>query len=301
MKILMTGSQGFIGSLLRKRFAQTPWTVVEFQGDILELEDLKKYFFEGCQWDFVIHLAAIGNVPECEANPARAYEVNAVGAFMIADAIGKYCPRAQLIFSSTGQVYDLSGDLREPIGESHPVGPGNAYAKTKRAAELYIQDCFNGFSGSYVILRIFNHSHKTQSPDFFMPTVYQQIIKKKDANNAVELEVGNMDVERDIGAVQDLVEAFYKIISGNKRGQEVYNLCSGVGKSLRRVVQEMASALGLEVSLKVIPERVRQGDPLRMIGSSEKFCLDYGWSPRHAPNEKELVRSFLSDGTAGDL
>jgi GDP-4-dehydro-6-deoxy-D-mannose reductase len=134
-----------------------------------------------------------------------------------------------------------------------------------------------------------------------MPSIYQQILEKRDMHKGVELEVGNMDVERDIGAVQDLVEAFYKIISVNNRGQEVYNLCSGVGKSLRRVVQEMAKALGLDVSLKVIPERIRQGDPLRMIASCEKLSRDYDWQPKYASNEKQLVQFFLSDRNEGGI
>lgn len=291
----MTGSRGFIGSHLKKRFSDNSWNVIEYQGDILNPDDLKKYFYDGCGYDFVVHLAAIGNVPMCEANPARAYQVNAVGTFLIAESIKKYCPRARLVFSSTGQVYDLSMGLECPISESQPVAPGNVYAKTKRAAEIYIQDCFNTFSGSYVILRIFNHSHKSQTPDFFMPSVYQQMLAKKNGSGSVELELGNMNLERDIGAVQDLIEAFYRIVVVDKRPQEIYNICSGVGKVLKTIVGEMARTLNIEVSVKVAPDRVRAGDPIRMIASYDKFNRDFGWLPEHAKDEKTLISSFLSD------
>lgn len=299
MKILMTGSEGFIGSLLRKRFAAEPWEIVGFEGDILSKHDREKYFYLGCQWDAVVHLAAIGSVPACEADPAMAFQVNSTGTFLIAEDIKKYSPRAQLIFSSTGQVYDLSGSLEKPLDEAHAVAPGNTYSKTKRAAELYIQDSFESFDGSYLILRIFNHSHMSQRPEFFMPSIYQQIIEKRKLGGEVVLEVGNMDVERDIGTVQDLAEAFFLMLNSQQHRREIYNLCSGVGKSLKVVVQEMATALSIDVKIKVIPERIRKEDPIKMIASCQKFRRDFKWTPLNSSDEKHLVKSFLAEIPSG--
>jgi len=299
MRILITGYQGFLGHFLWKKleasFKEKNLTLVGFDGDLLKAQDRARYFYKDCSWDFVIHLAGIGSVPGCDADHATAFQINAVGTFLVCEEIRKFCPRAQMIFSSTGQVYDLENDLERPVDESHAVKPVNIYAKTKRAAELYLQDSFKNFGGSYVILRIFNHSHKTQRPEFFMPSIYQQIMLKKNSDNEVKLEVGNIEVERDIGAIQDLIEAFAALVMHRKDGQEIYNLCSGQGKKLSKVIDELSKALNINVKIKVQESRIRKDDPLKMIASVEKLKQAYGWAPLNADNEKKLVASFLSD------
>lgn len=295
MNILLTGSNGFLGSFLRKRFEETDWSIIPFEGDLLSINDLKPYFDKNVQWDFVIHLAGIGNVPACEQDMVRAYQVNTIATCLLVDQIKKYSPQAQLIFASTGQVYDLLHGLEAPVDESHDVCPSNTYARSKRAAELYIEDTFRSFRSSYVILRIFNHSHKSQRPDFFMPSIYQQILEKRKQGSPVLLDVGNIQVERDIGSIQDLIEAFFSIVKNRNDGHHIFNLSSGTGKKLDRVVDELSRAMDIQVETRVDPSRVRKNDPPRMIASTEKLKNVYGWSPRYAENEVDLVQSFLSE------
>lgn len=305
MKLLITGSKGFLGGFLLKKLKSssdlTHYEIAEFEGDLLKPADLNRYFDEKSKWDCVIHLAAISSVPMCEAQPDLAHQTNTVATSLICEAIKKFTPQAKFIFASTGQVYDLLKDLDQPVDECHAVNPMNTYAKTKRAAELHIEQCFKSFGGSYSILRIFNHSHKTQNPEFFMPSIYKQIMAKKDKENPVTLEVGNMDVVRDIGAVQDIIEALYQIIRTNKKDQEIYNLCSGTGKSLRKIVIEMSKLLNIQVNLKIIAERVRADDPALMVASCQKLEKKYNWHPKYAKMESDLVRSFLIDISDGPI
>lgn len=295
MKLLITGSDGFIGTLLLKSIEQENWEITLFNGDVTNHQDLKKFFYEGCGYDKVLHFAGISNIAECETEPTKAYLVNSVGTFLVVDCIKKYCPNAVLVFASTAQVYKAlnAPDNFPIITEQSEVEPSGCYARTKWIAEEYIKMCLGDKKLSYVILRIFNHSHKRQRPDFFMPSVYSQI--KSASNGPVDLKVGNVDVYRDIGAVQDLISAIIAVIKAASNGHQCYNVCSGTTKSLRAIISAMADKMNIRVSLTVDPSRVRKNEAVKILGSNALLSRDTGWYPKYASNEAVLIEAFFSD------
>ena len=74
MKILMTGSDGYIGSHLKPYLESKGYEVDEYQGDILEfnIDDTNIP-------DMVIHLAALTGVRKSIEMPDQYYEVNVMG------------------------------------------------------------------------------------------------------------------------------------------------------------------------------------------------------------------------------
>jgi len=81
--------------------------------------------------DIVINAAAYTHVDAAESDEDTAFQVNAVGAEIVADACRKV--GARLIHVSTDYVF--GGEATVPYPEDHPRNPQSAYGRTKAAGE----------------------------------------------------------------------------------------------------------------------------------------------------------------------
>lgn len=146
-KILLTGSNGFLGQHISKIANQydeielSGWSASgpkhtlckHFQKVDLISKDLWEEDIQ--HYDVVIHTAALSQIDYCENNRNEAFLVNTEATRRIADACKRY--NKQLIHLSTDFVF--SG--REPsYTEVSKTAPVNFYGRTKEAAEIYIQD-----------------------------------------------------------------------------------------------------------------------------------------------------------------
>ncbi|MCX7600798.1 MAG: dTDP-4-dehydrorhamnose reductase [Meiothermus sp.] len=83
-------------------------------------------------WATIINTAALHKVETCEAEPERAFKVNALGALNVAQVAKTV--RAKCVFISTDYVFD--GAKGTPYIESDPPNPINIYGASKVAGEL---------------------------------------------------------------------------------------------------------------------------------------------------------------------
>jgi len=150
MKILVTGNEGYIGSVLVPTLQQAGHDVVgydigyfrdcklyedgvvvpQIRKDIrdVEIEDL-----EGI--DAIIHLAALSNDPLGELSPGLTEEINLMGTLKTAE-LAKEAGVKRFIYSSSQSMYGISkveGELDEDSSEKNPI---TSYARTKWEAEL---------------------------------------------------------------------------------------------------------------------------------------------------------------------
>jgi GDP-4-dehydro-6-deoxy-D-mannose reductase len=301
-KILITGASGFIGSRLTE--------LLRAQGDevvgpsLQELEFTKpetiKVQVQRATWDCVVHLAAVSNVGACERDPDSAYRVNLEGTVMLADEVRRTSPRAHFIFASSAQIYaaptgeELVGGV--VFGEDRQIVPQNVYAWTKWRCELLLGDLARREGFKITNLRFFNHTHRTQATEFFLPHLYS-VMSKAERGKRVRIPVGNLDVQRDIGALDDLARAVVAVINrggpAQSREPDVFNICSGMAKNLGSLASKMASRLGVDAEFVVDPARVRAGEAKSIEGSHQKLTAAVGWQPK-SRTEDELLEYFLN-------
>ena len=69
------------------------------------------------------------------------------------------------------------------------------------------------------------------------------------------------------------------LLEKGKKG-EIYNVCSGRGHSLKKIINMMAEKLDLEVNIILDNKLLRPDDNKIIIGSNKKIINELGWKPR---------------------
>ena len=143
MKILVTGSEGNIGSKLvphlRKNHEVYRADLIQDYAPDYSVFDIKSavgvYDLMGTiKPDVVINLAAMVSRVTCEASPALTIDTNVNGAYNVARACRLF--GARMVNFSTSEVYgNLYGDLTEDRSD---LEPNNIYGFSKMTGEMII-------------------------------------------------------------------------------------------------------------------------------------------------------------------
>ena len=133
MKVLVTGSEGFLGRRLGALLeAKTEHTVLRYDlqlgHDVLNAEQLDDAL-NGV--DACIHLAAVADLYIAEENPERTQSINVEATRLVLEACNRHDVR--LLFASTVCAYGNNG--YEQSDENAPLAPTEVYASSKATAE----------------------------------------------------------------------------------------------------------------------------------------------------------------------
>ena len=296
-RILVTGASGFIGSRLVPFLRSQGHSVNGAHLDLLDFASIESAV-RNEPLDCLIHLAAISHVPTCEKNPSLAYQTNLAGTAQLIEVLKRHQPQCHVLFASTAQVYAAPHGAEITQGvvfdENRAIAPQNHYANTKWLAELLVKDAAERYGLKTTVLRLFNHTHRAQSPDFFLPHLYS-VLSSAGAGDHSAISVGNLKLFRDIGSIGDLLEAFSHTIENLESFKpfEVFNVCSGKAKSLSILAEGLARLMNITPEFKIDPARVRPHEPINLCGSHRKLTEATGWRPT-CHSEEELLRQFLA-------
>jgi dTDP-4-dehydrorhamnose reductase len=133
MRILITGSEGMLGSRLVEEAEARGHRVAAYDRPRLELArpDEAAAIVQMERPDWVLHAAAMTDVDGCEAEAALALALNGEASGAIARAAARL--GARCLYVSTDYVFD--GRKAEPYREDDPTGPATAYGRSKRLGE----------------------------------------------------------------------------------------------------------------------------------------------------------------------
>lgn len=277
MPILVTGLSGFVGSFCAEQFAAVNLTYEDRVADVRVLDEVRAAI-GATQPDAVIHLAGQSSVPASIEDPAETYRTNFEGTLNLLLALNDCGFRGRLLYVGTADAYGNVPEATLPVTEDVRLRPLNPYAASKTAAEALCYQWSQTASFDIVMARPFNHIGPRQSTRFAVADFARQITLARKGLADTVLKVGDIDTTRDFTDVRDIVHAYVALLQSGKNGH-IYNVCSGVERSLRQVINALCVASGIRMDIEVDAARFRAVEQRRMCGSFEKLNVQTGWCP----------------------
>ncbi len=299
MRVLITGITGFAGSHLADYilahhpdvnvFGIVRWrsrmeNVLHLRDKIELVEaDLKDIVsLQSClahvKPDRIFHLAAQSFVPTSWKCPAETFAINAIGQVNLFEAVLslKLTPRIQVAGSS--EEYGRVNPDEIPMKETNPLRPLSPYAVSKVAQDLLGYQYYKSYGLRVVRTRGFNHTGPRRGDVFVTSSFAKQIAEIEKNRREPVIYVGNLDAKRDFSDVRDIVRAYWLCLEKGEDG-EVYNIGSGVSRTMREVLDTLLSLSRVNVRVEVDPKRLRPSDVPILLSDSSKFVRLTGWKP----------------------
>jgi dTDP-4-dehydrorhamnose reductase len=138
MKVLITGSNGMLGSTLSSYLKTEGYDVYDCAKDKLDVTDYNHVQLTLTaieKLDLVIHCAAYTKVDQAESEPELAYFINGYGTENVAIICNKL--NVPMLYISTDYVFD--GEKKEPYTIWDTTNPLSVYGKSKLAGEISVQ------------------------------------------------------------------------------------------------------------------------------------------------------------------
>lgn len=301
MRALVTGVAGFAGShlaeLLISRGAEVhglfvPGTSLEnldqilrdrrragclrlAEGDITDGESLAR-IVEEVRPDQVYHLAAVSSVRRSLEDPAETFKVNTLGTRNLLEAIRRAGTKPRILLVSSAEAYGDSANLGRPLGEDDPLLPVSPYGASKAAAEAVASRYVREFRLDIIRVRPFPHTGPRHSPQFVFPDWARQLVEIGAGRRSPRLHVGDLEVQRDLSDVRDVVSAYVLALERGQAGA-VYNVCSERVHTLREVLEAMIRLARLDVEVVIERDRLRPQDLKALAGSARALHARTGW------------------------
>lgn len=232
MNILITGSNGNIGSYLTKYFSKYH-NVMGLSRDQMDIRNKDKtlYMIKSIKPDIVIHCAALTNIDFCENHETEAYTVNTLGSLNVAYACSSL--NIPMVYLSSSDIFD--GNSKTEYYETDECNPLNVYGKTKLAGEKLIRTICK----RYFIIRT--------SWVFGGENCY---IKKSLENLGSPIFICTDQVVNPT-YIEDLCYSIEKIMVSDIYG--IYNCVNKNSSSKLDVIKHLFSILNIEKPLMEIP------------------------------------------------
>ncbi|MBZ4666107.1 NAD-dependent 4,6-dehydratase LegB [Mahella sp.] len=296
-KVLVTGSEGFIGSHLTEALVEmgadvtalvqynsfNNWGWIEtldknirnsievVTGDIREMDGLKKIM---AGKHIVFHLAALIAIPYSYFSPMAYVKTNVEGTLNVMQA----CLDAgvlKIVHTSTSEVYGTARYV--PIDEDHPLQGQSPYSGSKIGADKIVESFYRAFNLPVTTIRPFNTYGPRQSARAVIPTIIVQALTK----GAVKL--GAVTPTRDFTFVKDTVQGFIKMAENDDTVGHVINIGSGFEISIGQLADKIATIMGKEITIHTEEQRLRpeKSEVNRLLADNSKAKEILDWKPEY--------------------
>ena len=314
MKVLVTGSAGFIGSALSIRLLDRGDTVVGIDNHNnyydpqlkearlarhadhpnythirMNLEDRQAMveLFEREQFDCVVNLAAQAGVRYSLENPLAYIDTNLVGFGHILEGC-RHNGVKHLVYASSSSTYGLN--TKQPFSTHECVNhPVSLYAATKKANELMAHTYSHLYNLPTTGLRLFTVYGPYDRPDMALQKFTRAIVAGE------PIKVFNYGKHRrDFTYIDDIVEGIIRVLdrpapanpdwnsnnpdpATSSAPYRVYNIGNNNPVDLMDYIEALESSLGMTAEKELLP--IQPGDVPDTYADMDDLVAEFGYKP----------------------
>jgi GDP-4-dehydro-6-deoxy-D-mannose reductase len=298
--VVVTGASGFVGSHLIDLSVPTHAVVIGWHRpgtspppgaapiewravDALDAGAVRRAVADA-RPSIVYHCAGAAHIGGSWHHAAQTLELNVLGTAYLFDAVRAETPNCRLLVPGSGLVYQPSD---QPLDERAPLGPQSPYATSKLAQELLGTTVARDEGLPVFLTRSFNHFGPRQDPSFAASSFARQLCRIEAGLEEPVIHVGNLDAQRDLTDVRDVVRAYRAILERGCPGR-VYNVCSGRAYPIAEILDRLLAQVRVRVDIRPEPERMRPNDVPLVLGDARRISTEVGWAPA-IPIEQTLT------------
>jgi GDP-4-dehydro-6-deoxy-D-mannose reductase len=299
MRALITGIVGFAGSHLAAELLKSGYRVsgTRLKGESKEklrgfissvaISDLDLLDYSATRRlvrrakpEAVFHLAAVSSVGLSFRNPQTTIEVNLLGTVNLLEALRDLGCVTKILIVTSSDVYGIIKPSDLPLRESAPMVPVTPYGVSKAAVDMVSYQYARSYGMPIVRARAFNHTGPKQNAGFVVPDFCRQVALIEAGESSPVMSVGNLDAERDISDVRDIVRG-YRLIAEKGIDGEVYNLCCGKSRRIREILDYVVAASSKSIEIRSDMKLMRPSEIPRLVGDFSKARRSVGYKPMY--------------------
>lgn len=238
MRILVTGSKGFIGRNLVER--------LEKEGHHVEGFDTKdhlpeKLFDHELDFDHIYHLGAISGTTERDVNKINRYNTS-FSIRLFEEAIKKEIP---VIYASSASVYGNTMKDGQYI-----YNPLNYYASSKVMIDMWVTDNYRKFK-KVVGLRFFNVYGNNENKDDMSTSPVYKFTQQAKCDGVIKVFKGSQHTYRDFVCVEDVVQSM--IWARDKANPHIYDVGTGYPITFMDVAEMISDKYNVPIKFIEMP------------------------------------------------
>lgn len=280
MKVLITGTEGFIGRALATQFAKLNIDFIGLDKESPRLnsanyrmmdlmsENLDQLLLKESP-DVIIHCAAQSDVEASLFDPSSDAEMNIITTVALLESFIRIQGKHFIYLQSGGAIYDYSNIF--PISEDCPTKPISPYGLSKLTAEKYVEMLCNEAGIGWTSLALANcYGPVSQNKKGVIYNFWESISKGESPT------INGPKVTRDFIHILDVVDAVFRVLE--KPLNSRINISSGKEVSLEQLFKLICDVLDSKITPSL--NSPVKGQILRSSLSNKKARIMTGWEPR---------------------
>lgn len=265
VRILVTGSEGFLGKVLVRELENQSHQVIRYDISLgKDILDSQQLYEDLTNADVCIHLAAVADLYIAENNPQLAKEVNIDATRKILEVAEELDVR--ILFASTVCAYGNNGV--EICTEHSPLAPTEVYAQSKAAAEELFKEKLNNHS----ILRLATF-YGPNMRSSLATSIFIKAIKNGELINIH----GNGLQTRCYTHVEDIASGIITVMNSEENG--IFNISSDEEMNVIDLIAVIAKIVGKTAKTIHVEDRFGQINKSRISAAKLRKL---GWRPKYS-------------------